>query len=56
MGKDTYKLCASFVRSDADDKDIFYGVGSSTEWKHGEGEICFERIALGDGVPTQMIK
>jgi hypothetical protein len=38
----TYKLCATFMRSNMDDASSWAG----PEWKHEAGNFCFERIVL----------
>lgn len=55
-GENAYKLCASFERADVDDKDVFFGMQGSVEWKHQAGKVCFERIALDENeknLPTK---
>jgi hypothetical protein len=44
----TFKLCATFMRSDNNDKDYTFSMMSAGEWKHGQGRVCFDRIALND--------
>lgn len=55
-GENAYKLCASFVRSNIDDKDVFLGNVSSVEWKHAGGNFCFERIALKENSSMTPLK
>lgn len=47
-GENAYQLCASFERSDVEDKDTTFGVQGSAEWRHQAGKICFQRIALDE--------
>ncbi|NTV41223.1 MAG: hypothetical protein HGA61_03030 [Candidatus Moranbacteria bacterium] len=55
-GDNSYRLCASFERSDIDDKDVSFGVQGLVEWKHQAGKACFERIALDENAKNFPIK
>lgn len=44
-GEREFLICATFQRSNLDDKDAVFGE-ISNEWKHGSGKVCFDRIVL----------
>lgn len=50
-GSDTFVLCASFVRSNENDPAENAEMPFNKEWKHAQGKVCFDRIALKNNDP-----
>lgn len=44
--ENSYTLCATFVRSNLDDKDqsLIYDLNVTKEWQHESGRVCFKRV------------
>lgn len=55
-GDDTFELCGNFLRDNAGDFVPGQGIAEN-EWAHGQGRICFDRIALrSDSAPMKIPK
>lgn len=49
---DTFVLCANFVRSNENDPQENFNTPFEKEWKHADGRVCFDRIALKSEIPN----
>lgn len=50
-GDTTFVLCANFVRSNENDSEENAEMPFNKEWKHGQGKVCFDRVALKNNDP-----